>query len=247
MFGLFKKKKFDLSNYKEDAFLEKQWIEHFFVVSFQKPKDKDHGEFINYLYTEVHREFLKFLVVYTSRTREIGKSVSVTSYFGKDLPLEYKRVLQINSDENSYFMLIRFPNARQEDLEKGVFPPRFVGPSEKRNYKFSPLQSIKTQEIYKSVEYTLKVLTETKPHQVMTLISGVDDEVIVYELDGLQYFSYPLSKRAELYSKYPELDAKIFNMDFKEFADWIIGKENDDDTMKHNADLTRRILRKFDF
>jgi hypothetical protein len=246
VFGLFKKKKLDLSNYKEDAFLEMQWIEHFFVVSFQKPKDKARAEFLNYLYTEVHQELLSFLGVYTPRTREVGKSVSVKSYFGKDLPLEYKRVLQINSDENSYFTLIRFPNARKEDLEKGTLFS-FIDSSEKRSYKFSPLQSINVQEIYKSVEYTLHVLTKIKPQQVMTLITGVDDEVVVYEFDGLQYFSYPLSKRAELYSKYPELHAEIFPMDFKKFADWIIGKENDDETMKHNADLTRKILRKFDF
>jgi hypothetical protein len=93
----------------------------------------------------------------------------------------------------------------------------------------------------------LHILFESKPHQVMNYLTSVDDEVIVYEFDGLQYFYYSLSQRAELRSKYPELHAKIFaGWDFKKFANWIISKENDDDTMKHIAELTRRILRQFD-
>ena len=235
-------KELNSNNCKEDAFLNEQWIEHFFIVSLQKPRDKNQ-EFLNYLHAEVHSKILSFLVI-PSSTVTYGKSVSTASYFRKDLPTEYEKILQIYPNENSYFTLIRFPDARKEDLEKATF--RYIQSSEKRNYKFSPIQSIEFLKVSKRIEWTLHILTGIKPYKSMILITSIDDEVIIYEFDGLQYLSYPLSKRAELYSKYPELNMKMFNMDFKKFTNWIIDKENDDETMKHNVDLTRKILKRFD-
>jgi len=244
MFKFFKKKKFDLEKYKDEAFLKEQWIEHFFTVHFEKPEDTSHSDFLDYL-EELNHKFLGYVASHSIGITEVGKSVSIKSYEGENLPHEYERVLQyVNSNENSYFMLIRFPNAKKEDLEKGVFFG-YVNPAEKRSYKFSPLQSIKIPEICKSVEYMLHILTKIEPHQSMTLVTGVDKEVIIHDFDGLQYLSYPLTKRAELYSKYPDIDEKIFPMNFEEFAQWIIDKENDSDAMKRNADRTRKILEKF--
>jgi hypothetical protein len=120
MFGLFKKKKSDLSNFKGDAFLEKQWIEHFFVVPFQKPKDVDHREFTTYL-QELQMKALPILAM-NAPTAELGKSLTIQSYFVKVLPSEYYRVLRTNSNEDSYFMLIRFPDAKKEHLEEGSGP-----------------------------------------------------------------------------------------------------------------------------
>jgi hypothetical protein len=242
MFSLFKKKKFDISKYEDGAFVKKQWIEHFFVVPFVKPKDKSHLEYLAYL-ENLNQEFLSYVAVHSIGIAEVGKSVSIKSYRGTDIPREYARVLQfVNSTKDSYFMLIRFPNAKTEDLEKGAFFG-FVDSSEKRSYKFSPIQSIKVPEICKSVESVLYTLTKIKPHQSMTLVTGVNNEVIVHDFDGLQYFSYSLNERAKLYAKYPELDVKIFPMDFVSFAEWIISKEDDSPAMKRNAERTRELLK----
>ncbi|NCB33046.1 MAG: hypothetical protein EOM64_04060, partial [Erysipelotrichia bacterium] len=77
---------------------------------------------------------------------------------------------------------------------------RYLAPNKKRNYLFTPLQSLKFLEFSKSIEFQLQALAGLEPVEQMTLINGVDKEVIITEYDGIQYYYYPLSKRAELFA-----------------------------------------------
>jgi hypothetical protein len=243
MFNFFKKKKeVDLDEYGKDPVLKKQWIEHFYIVSFEKPEEGTHKDFLTFLENQ-NDSVLQRIVVSAIGISELGKSISVKSFNSNALPSNYSRVLQFyQSTENTYFMIIRFPNLEEKDLKKGVHFGYVEG---KRNYDFSPIQSLQSQELCKSVELAIHFVTKAVPHKILTLVTGKGKEVIIHEFDGLQFLTYPLSKRAELFSKYPELDEKIFSMNFEKFAKWIIEKERDSESMKRNADRTRQILKKF--
>ena len=93
MFKFFKKKKFDIEKYKDEAFLKEQWIEHYFVIHLEKPKETTHSDFLSYL-EELNRKFLGYVADHSIGISEIGKSVSIKSYEKENLPQEYDRVLQ---------------------------------------------------------------------------------------------------------------------------------------------------------
>jgi hypothetical protein len=243
MFPFLHKKKLSWENYQDDPFLQKQWIEHFFVIPLEKPEEVSHSEYIDTLETQ-NEKIVQQVAVKSIGITEIGKSVTVITYRAQHLPHEYNRVLQfLSPTENSYYTLIRFPNLRKNDSKKDACFRR-VNTKEKRIYKSSPIQSAKIPEICRSIELMLHLFTQITPHQSMTLVTGVANDVIVYEFDGLQYLSYPLSMRAELYSKYLDLDDQIFGMNFIKFAQWIIDKKNDSDAMKINAVRVSKILEK---
>jgi len=180
---------------------------------------------------------------------KLGKTNSTKSYQLEDLPSEYNKILPFfTSNKNSYFMLIRFPNAKKEIIKKileGASYHGFISPLKKRCYKFSPLQLITIVNICKSIEFQLSVLTQAKPHKSVTLIHAENNEIIITDSDGLHFLSYSLSKRAELYSKFPEIDKNVFGINFIKFAKWVINKESDSEGMKRNAEKTRKILKKF--
>lgn len=239
MFDFFKKNKFDIDRYKDDLSLNEQWIEHYFVIGINA-KSKDHKENIHFL-EELNHKVMDLVAFPSIGINEIDKSISIFANNKTLLPIKYKRVLQYG--ESDYYILIRFPNAKKSDLKKDKTILKTINKSEKRSYDFSPLQSLKMPEICKKIEFNLCTLMKLEPHELQTLITGVGKEVMIHEFDGLQYHSYPLSKRAKLFSKYPELDEILFGTNFIDFAKWIISKETDSEIMKRNTERTREILR----
>src|SRR3989344_2605550 len=225
----------------EDEILNEQYIEHYFALPMRKPTNKNNSEFLAYL-EELNKKVISFVLAPSLGLYEIGKNVTTRSYKYNDLPGDYTRVLQfLNISEDTYFMLIRFIDQKKSDAKKKIARLRTVLDN-KRGYKFSPLQSQKIAKICQSIESILIVLTGIKPHQMMTLITGIGEEVIIHEFDGLQYHSYPLSKRAKLYKKYPKIDKKLFGWDFFEFIRWILEKEKESEDMKRNCERTRKIV-----
>ena len=64
------------------------------------------------------------------------------------------------------------------------------------------------------------------------------------QFDGIEYFTYPIEKRAELYKKYPVIDKLLFGMDFINFIDWIMKKKNNDEHMKKYCTKLQKIIKK---
>lgn len=238
---------FDLEKYKKDKLLNEPFIEHYFAIQFNKPKNYTFPEFDEYMEQITHRT-LELVGVFAIRLSKICKSITTKSYKVTEIPQEYFRVLSLtNAKRNSYFTLIRFPDVTKQEAETGFKEGnfRYLAPNKKRNYKFTPLQSIEFIEIGKGIETQLQILTGLEPSEQITLINGVDKEVIITEYDCIQYYYYPLSKRAELYSKYPELDKKMFSLPFPEFIKWLLSKEKESEYMQRNAERTRQILKKY--
>ena len=235
---------FKKTNY-EDKILNEQWIEHYFALPMRKPIDRNHSEFLAYL-EGLNEKIISFVLTPSLGLFEIGKNVTTQSYQYNDLPEIYSHVLQfLNVNKDTYFMLIRFIDQKKSDAKEKIAQLRWVLDN-KRGYKFSPLQSSKIAKICQSIEQTLIVLTGIRPHQMMTLITGIGEEIVIHEFDGLQYHSYSLSKRAELYKKYPKIDKKLFGWNFVEFIRWILEKEKESEDMKRNCERTRKIVSNFD-
>ncbi len=246
-FNLFNKDNLDSDKYKKDKILNESWIEHYFAIQFNKPKNYTHSEYEEYL-EEINLDVLGKVAVATIDLAKIQKSITTKSYKMTEMPVEYSRVLSMsNAKKDSYFMLIRFPEITKQEAEKGFKGGNFrFSPHNKiRNYKFTPLQSIKFIELRKFIEFQLHTFIGLEPTEQMTLINGVDKEIIINEFDYIQYYYYPLSKRAELYSKYPELDKKMFSLPFPEFIKWLLNKEKESEYMHRNAERTRQILKKY--
>ena len=238
---------FDLEKYKKDKLLNEPFIEHYFAIQFIKPKDYTFPEFDEYM-EKVNLRTLELVGIFAIQLSKMCKSITTKSYKITEMPQEYFRVLSMtNANKNSYFTLIRFPDVTKKEAEKGFKEGnlRYLAPNKKRNYLFTPLQSLKFLEFSKSIEFQLQALAGLEPVEQMTLINGVDKEVIITEYDGIQYYYYPLSKRAELYSKFPELDKKMFDLPFPEFIKWLLNKEKESEYMHRNAERTRQILKKY--
>lgn len=245
-FNLFKTN-LDSEKYQKDKFLNEPFIEHYFAIQFNKPKEYTFPEYEKYL-GKVNLDVLGKVMVATIELTKMCKSITIKCYNMTEMPREYSRVLSLsNAKKDSYFMLIRFPDITKQEAEKGFKEGnlRNAPANKKRNYLFTTLQSIKFIEISKFIEFQLQVFLGLEPVQQMTLVSGVEKEVIINEYDGIQYYYYPLCKRAELYSKFPELDKKMFGPPFPEFIEWLLNKENDSEYMQRNAERTRQILKKY--
>lgn len=246
VFNLFKTN-LDSDKYQKDKFLNEPFIEHYFAIQFNKPKNYTFPEYEKYL-EEVNLDVLGKVAVATLELTKMCKSITTKCYKMSEMPREYSRALSLsNAKKDSYFMLIRFPDITKQEAEKGFKEGilRNLPANKKRNYLFTTLQSIKFIEISKFIEFQLQAFVGLEPAEQITLINGVDKEVIITEFDSIQYYYYPLSKRAELYSKFPELDKKMFDPPFPEFIEWLLSKEKESEYMQRNAERTRQILKKY--
>jgi len=268
-FNIFKTN-LDSDKYRKDKFLNEPFIEHYFALQLFKPADMTESQFENYQ-EELVEDWLGKVapaVAEMGKTKEKGvfivtrnylseilKSISTKCYNVKDLPQEYIRALQYKQDitTDTAFLLIRFPSVTELESKFGFSDGPFVRtnirkipPTKKANYKFSPLQTLKFAEISQNIEMQISVFSGVSPHRPITLINGIGKEIIVTHYDGIHYFYYPLSKRAKLYLKCPELEKKIFDsLSFPKFAKWLLRKENESEYMQRNAERTRQILKKY--
>jgi len=278
---LFNGNQLDLEDYKSVKFLNEHWFNDWFAIYIEKPEKETDKEFrarlegisdsvLNHILTTMYFENGNYVNAPTGcfdgyalgGLSSIQKSISCPSFRSDELPEDYARILStgFKFSKNAFFIIIRFPNLTKEAL-KGMgnngMGLRYVQPNEKREYKFSPLQIIQIAELLRNIEERLILPQCFKDHrleQQITLISGIKDEIIISDTDGVQYSSYSLKDRGELYVKYPEIHEKMFGMDFIDFAKWIIDKEknpndprlnvlNKIEDQKANADRTRKILK----
>lgn len=255
----------NLDLYKDNKLLKKKWIEPYFAVQLFRPQNMNIFEFIKEqeelvfdwigkiqpatVDLKINKNNKEALIVDRSYLLEIFKSFSIKTYFINALPQKYFRALQYkeNIKSDTAFLLIRFPSVTQSQInffEKNNII-RTIPEKESRNYNFSPLQIFQYFEISRRIEYQVMVFSGNVPSKLKTLINGVGKEIFVTESDEIQYFSYPLSKRAELYSAFPEIEVKIFGSTFLDFAKDIFDRENESIYMKRNVERLKNILKKY--
>jgi len=242
-FDRLKKAKITLEELEKSSFMTEKWMEHYFKLPLYKPENKSHEQFLDYL-EESEPEILSIV---------LGQMVSSDSIELDDKTLIYKSRLKKNAtiisfhgSGDEYYILVRFVDKQDDDDEKEPHI-RYKSPNDKREYKFSPIDSLLSINILPNIEFGLVAYFKFKQHQPMTYL-GFDDnqKPIVTESDGVQYFAYPFEKRVQLYQEHPEIDRQLFDVVFKEFIDWILEKKEDDDHMKKYCSEVEKILKKND-
>ncbi|MEM2458536.1 MAG: hypothetical protein QXM61_06745 [Archaeoglobaceae archaeon] len=238
-----------------DSVLREPWITGFFAIIWHIEKsDAMNYALMDSYFNEFHRKLLEFLLFPTAGIDAIGKVLAVTTIHIDDLPEEYRIVLQdyANPHKVTYFTLIRFPDL-EKPLENNIaLYYRFVNLKEEkyknRNYKLTPIQFINLNNVCRKIEETLFVIFQCKPHQNMTryvLTPSINDDLIIWQFDGVQFISHPFSRMIELYAKYPKIFFKTFGIDFEEFIKWTLEKENDSDYMKKCVEITKNLLDRY--
>lgn len=246
------KSKIDLDSekYQKDKILYEQWIEHYLLLILYKPQNYDFEKFEKKV-SSTGKDILNNINGYITPLTQIEKTITTYWYKATNLPSEYLRP-QCGLEEiteSTYFILIRFPNAK---FINGVWS-KIGGRMDtkgKENYKFTPLQTIKFRDnnlcnISASIDFELKNLFNISNFEPQIRISRVDEDIMIDHFDGIQYWFYPLSKRTELYSKYPELDKEIFNESLPKFAKWLIAKDSDPAFKKYVIDKAIQIFKKY--
>jgi hypothetical protein len=232
----------------DDKILNEQWITHYFGITLEKPKNNTTFEFEKYL-GELNIRVLENILASTIGMSEIKKSVSTKSYPFSKLPREYSRPFDyMKTTNNTYILLIRFPNITEKESKIGFKGDNsiFRYSERNKNYKFSPNQSIKMDKIFNNIEHNLHIWYGLKPvDQIMNSIHGIGDEIIVTTFDTIQYYTYPISKRIELYKSFPKIEKQVFGNDFKYAMNTILNMENSSDPMKKNKIRLNNLLKKY--
>ena len=221
-FDRLKKPKINLEELEKSPIMTEKWMEHYFKLPLHKPENKSHEVFWKYL-DELSHEVLSIV---------LGQMVSSDSIELDDKTLIYKgrlkknaTIISFHESGDEYYMLVRFVDKKEDDDEKEPHI-RYKSPSDKREYKFSPIDSLLSINILPNIEFGLVAYFKFEQCQPMTYL-GFDDnqKPIVTGSDGVQYFAYPFEKRVQLYQEHPEIERKLFGMPFKEFIDWILEKK----------------------
>jgi len=156
-------------------------------------------------------------------------------------------MLLVEEGNNKFSFFVRFSDTTMKEIEKtkkkGLLLHN-IQPKPIKSYLFSPLQSLIVTRILPNIEFGLVGIFKIELHKNMTYLTFDNKEPIVTEFDGLQYFTYPIEKRAELYKKYPEIDKLLFGMNFLDFVDWIMEKKNHDEHMKKYCAELQKIIKK---
>lgn len=240
-FDRFKKSKMTLEELEKSPIMTEKWMEHYFKLPLHKPENKSHEEFWRYL-DELEQEVLSVV---------LGQMAGADSIELDDKTLIYKGSLKKNATITSfhesgdlYYMLLRFVDKKEGDDDEKGLRIRYKSPSDKREYKFSPIDSLLSINILPNIEFGLMAYFKFEQGQSMTYL-GFDDnqKPIVTDSDGVQYFAYPFEKRVQLYQEHPEIERKLFGMPFKEFIDWILEKRGDNDHMKKYCSEIEKILK----
>lgn len=210
--------------------------------------DPPYDEYKNYVIIDNLEE--------SEKLSRILKSTSLKLYLVDALPHEYFIILKPQAiSEWTYYLLIRFPSITKSESKRGFFDGAFgkslnreIPSTEKVNYKFSPLQTINFFNIAQAIEKRITIVSNgylTPQEFAILIIERKDKEIIIYESNGLYYFYYLLNKRAELYSKFPEIEKKIFKTSFPKFANGIINKKKESDEFKFFAEKIKIIIKKY--
>lgn len=242
------KKKLNLEDYASDYLLNEPWMEYYLIVILYKPKSFTKSEFETHT-QDTSLQILNKLNGYITPLTQIQKTLTTFWYNAPKLPKEYMLPQEGYSDitEDTYFILIRFPDAKFFGDVWAKKGGAYDKSKTKSNYKFSPIQFINFNEnnIRISIDYVLRTMLKIDPADNRIKITKMGNEIIINEFNGIQYFYYPLSKRIELYSKYPEIEELIFSSSFSEFSKWLFSKDKDVEFKKNIIAPTKKLLQKY--
>lgn len=152
----------------------------------------------------------------------------------------------VNKETDPPTILLRFPDRSEGDEElegKIIYKDANTSGDE---YRFTPIEAVKYQDCFHSIERTLLTIFGLKdiqtPDMVEFYFEKLDGQeelnekelgeknLMVERTDNISYFNYPLKKRAELFSKHKEperwLAENLFGESFKELIDFVMEKEN---------------------
>ena len=86
-------------------------------------------------------------------------------------------------------------------------------------------------------------LNHLRDERELTNLIFEDGKPVVQQTNGLQYYSYPVKKRGELFKKYPAIEKKLFEgLSFTEWIDWLMKKKNNNNHMKKYCKAVEKIL-----
>lgn len=161
-------------------------------------------------------------------------------------------------------VLLRFPDRDKEDEEmEGWITHKNT---EKSEYRFTPIEQVKYQDCFHSIEKILLTTFRLKDIQtsldmVEFYFKGLNEQekltekevrkrrVMVERTDNISYFNYPLEKRVELFSKQEEaekwLTENLFGESFKELIDFIMEKEGSFKFSEIYCSEVRELLKKY--
>jgi hypothetical protein len=232
-----------------DKLLDEFWITYYFALIIEKPKEKNTTEFKNYL-EEINIELMNKILMATIGLTEIKKSISIKTYKFSELPREYSRPFDyVKTSNNTYILLIRFPSITEEESKYGFKGKNkiFRIVKEKQNYKCSPNQSIKIKNILGNIELNLCVFYKLKQSdQIINTIHGINNEIIATTHDSILYYTYPMSKRIELYKHNLKIENNIFfGSNFKDAVNSIRNMKNESEFAKRNVKRLENLIKKY--
>jgi len=240
------KREINIEEFAKDKLANEKWLYHYFLIPFPKSEKETNEEFIeraNKMAEIIMSVVLGQLVA--SDKQDIDKRTFI--YLGS--LQKNVNIILINEGDNKFSFLVRFADTSVKDIKKSKNEGlliRNIKPRPINSYLFSPLQSLTTTKILPNIEFGLVAILKIQPHENMTYLTFDSKKPIVTQFDGLQYFTYPIEKRAKLYKKYPKIDKLLFGMDFLDFIDWIMEKKNDNEHMKKYCQAVKVILKKMD-
>ncbi len=255
----------NLEEFSKDKFANDKWIEHYFKIGFEKPSGESEEAF-NLRINQIRHKIISIIANLLMMSRQFNvkylhhQDNDSMAYFNNgsssSLATDYEGKLKksvtikvIEETKGHYEFLIRFVDVKkqEETITKNISEPILFDNKalahKKIDYLFSPLQSLIMIDIAQRIEDTLCSILKIKPEQNKTWLKFDGKEPIVEQLDGIQYHSYQLAKRIELYKKYPEIDKRLFGWDFKEFLDWVMEKKNANEHMNKYCKAVEKRLK----
>lgn len=231
------------SQFSKNKFLNRQWMNHYFMFKITRPKNMSEGDFWVLKEGAIKEKIFGIVIGQENAIDSWQIDKTRTIFKGS---LRKNVTIKITPTENREFnVLIRFINMTKKDLklkENGMIM-REKSERDKRSYYFSPIQSIVAQRILSNIELGLVALFGLQLYENTTRFGFESKEPIVTQFDGLQYLSYSLKERAELYKKYPEIHNRLFKIDFWKFIQWIMDKREHDEYMKVYCTTVDKMLK----
>lgn len=239
----------------KSSILNEKWIFHGYKFDLKKPGSSSHEEFLHFCEKNMQPDVLDAVMAQMFES----DSVVVKKFLLSGLPKEmiYIASMQKNptarvvyDEDYNYSLLIRFVDMTEKSIKKAI---ELGGtgtikkePDEEREYNFSPIQMLKAIPIMPNVELGLIRFFNARQHEFCNSFHyDEDNKPIVQGTDGIVYNIYPIEKRAELFSKYPKFDKKLFGLFFKDFVSRLLSKKDDSNHMKKYCLEVENILDKY--
>ncbi len=243
---LYADKDFDLEEFSKDKLSKEKWLEHYFKIYFERLEKETDEEFekrVGRLNEEVMNVVVANLI-YADRSDIDKKSFAYRKSLKKNVTTKI-----FEEEKNKYFFLIRFVDSKKNEdkefLDSEAILVKNKSPKDRRSYHFSPYQSLIAVNILPQIQLAILGIFGIGQHENITHLIFDENRLIVTQFDGVQFFSYPLEKRIELFLKYPEVDELLFGLNIEKFLKWVLEKREQDEYMKKYCEKVDELIKKY--